>query len=216
MSATSEMAGLGRRERKKLQTRRALEQAALTLVRERGFDGVTVEQIADAVDVSTRTFFNYFASKEEAVIGQDPGVVARLTRALAARPVEESSLESLRVVLTELAAELPQRRDEWVAQRALIRSEPRLLSAYTASWLDFERALIAGVAERTGHDPERDVYPALVVGCAVSATRVALLRWHTDDQIGLSELVSAVFAALATGLDPGGAGPIPLQTRAEV
>ena len=67
----------GRRDRKKHATRQALRDAALQLVTERGFANVTVEDIAEAVDVATRTFFNYFPSKEAAVIGADPGRSSR-------------------------------------------------------------------------------------------------------------------------------------------
>lgn len=212
MSASSDHRVPGRRERKKLQTRRALQQAALRLVTERGLERVTIEQVADAVDVSTRTFFNYFASKEEALIGHDPDNAARLRDALAARAVDESPLEALGQVLSELASDLAGRREEWLARRALIRSDPRLLAAHLAAWAALERALVEGVAQRTGTDPERDLYPALVVSAAVSATRVAVMRWHVDDQARLSELVSTAFAALGAGLEP----PIPSRSRAEV
>src|ERR1039458_7643231 len=72
----------GRRDRKKQATRRALRNAALELVAERGFANVTVEDIAEAADVATRTFFNYFPSKESAVIGADPERIEDLRTSL--------------------------------------------------------------------------------------------------------------------------------------
>lgn len=194
----------GRRERKKQQTRRALHAAAVRLVGERGFDHVTVEQLADAADVSTRTFFNYFASKEEALIGHNPEDDVRLREALAARPAGEPPLRSLRAVLGDLLARVGEERDQWlttrVLVRSLVRSDPRLLSAWVAAWTSFEQALVAGVASRLGADSERDLYPALVVSAAVAATRVAVLRWNGNDPTGLRSLLDQAFDGLEHGL----------------
>src|SRR5690625_7544463 len=92
-----EDASLGLRERKKRATRAALQLTALQLVADRGLDHVTVEDITEEVGVSPRTFFNYFATKEEAIIGTDPDLLPALTEALRARPAEESHLTSMRV-----------------------------------------------------------------------------------------------------------------------
>ena len=205
MSTTSEVAP-GRRERKKLQTRRALQRVAVALVAERGFEHVTVEDIADAVDVSRRTFFNYFGSKEEALIAWDPDAAERVREDLLARPGSEPPLESLRAVLGELAGEIASDREDWLAHRTLIRAEPRLLSAHLAAWAEFERVLVHAVAERTGCDPERDLYPALVVASAVGATRVALMRWRSRGRAPLSALLAQAFAALGAGLPAPPAG----------
>src|ERR1700689_2440924 len=91
----------GRRDRKKQATRRALRNAALDLVAERGFAHVTVEDIAGAADVATRTFFNYFPSKESAVIGADPERAAEVRASLLGRPLGETPLEALRAVTVE-------------------------------------------------------------------------------------------------------------------
>ena len=86
------------RERKKLATRRSLRRIALDLVAERGFAHVTVEDIAEAADVSPRTFFNYFPSKEAALFGADPERIAALGERLVPRMPGETALEALRVV----------------------------------------------------------------------------------------------------------------------
>jgi len=193
---------LGLRERKKLETRRALERAALALAAEHGFEHVTVERIAAAAGVSARTFFNYFSSKEEALIGFDPDEPERLRAALAARPPHEPPLQSLRAVLSARAAEFAAGHEQWLARRELIRSEPRLLSANMAAWGALERALVEGVAVRIGQDPERDLYPALVVGASVAAARVALMRWRSDRRVGLERLLGRAFELLERGLAP--------------
>jgi AcrR family transcriptional regulator len=87
------------RERKKLATRRTLRRVALDLVAERGFSQVTVEDIAAAADVSPRTFFNYFPSKEAALFGTDPDRVAALHERVLREAPGQPVLDALRVVL---------------------------------------------------------------------------------------------------------------------
>jgi len=116
---------LGRRDRKKLATRHALRSAALRLVAARGIHHVTVEDVAEAADVSTRTFFNYFASKEEAVIGIDPGQAEHFTQALAARPSDEAPLRALQAVLGELAGQIAEGEDDWLLRMEVVRRIPQ-------------------------------------------------------------------------------------------
>ena len=92
------------RERKKLATRHALRRVALDLVAERGFAHVTVEDIAQEAEVSARTFFNYFPSKEAAILGIDPERVEALRQRLADVPAGETPLEAVRSVLVEEGA----------------------------------------------------------------------------------------------------------------
>ena len=91
------------RERKKLATRRSLRQVAFDLVAERGFAHVTVEDIAEAADVSPRTFFNYFPSKEAALFGTDPDRVTALRERLVHEAPGQPALDALRVVMASEA-----------------------------------------------------------------------------------------------------------------
>src|SRR3954470_18351551 len=94
------------RERKKSATRSALHEAALRLVAERGLDGVSVDDIAARADVSPRTFFNYFATKDDAMLGLDPAELRRTAQALAERPADEPAVEALRAVQHAQAEEM--------------------------------------------------------------------------------------------------------------
>src|SRR5205814_2752416 len=89
----------GLRERKKAETRDALASAALRLADERGPDRVTVDDIASAAGVSSRTFFNYFSSKEDAIVGSSESTTARVVDALAARPEREAPIDALRAAI---------------------------------------------------------------------------------------------------------------------
>src|SRR3954467_11652868 len=87
---------IGRRERKKAQTRKALADAALELFLVRGYDQVGVKEIADAADVSVTTLFKYFPSKEALVFDQDDDIEAALVQAVRGRPPGHTIVDALR------------------------------------------------------------------------------------------------------------------------
>lgn len=193
---------IGLRERKKVVTRQALMSAALRLATERGPDRVTAEDIAEAADVSVRTFFNYFSCKEDAVVGVDPERVEELVEQLAGRPAREAPLEAMRAVVIE---SLPRYIDDtgWVQRGALLRQHPQYRARQMAYLEDVERRLAQALAERIGVDADRDPYPALVVAEATAALRVALRYWQAPGiDATLPALVADVFDRLAAGLVP--------------
>src|SRR5688572_14352710 len=115
MSPTDQ--GMGLRARKKLETHRALAKAALRLVAERGLDNVTAEDISAEAGVSPRTFFNYFPSKEDAILVAYPESEQRaenLVRRFLDAPAELGPLEALLEMMAEDMALFDENREEWL------------------------------------------------------------------------------------------------------
>ncbi|HWD24145.1 MAG TPA: TetR family transcriptional regulator [Acidimicrobiales bacterium] len=197
----------GRRDRKKAATRRAIRSSALALVSERGFARVTVEDIADAADVAPRTFFNYFQSKESALIDFDPVGVETMRVNLLGRPADEPPLVALRTVLVEYATNLAEDLDEpgghsaWFRRFCVVRAEPDLLGAYAAKMAEVERQITRAIADRLGVDTAGDPYPALLTATAFAAMRVAALHWSAGGGVdSLGRLTAAAIDTLSAGL----------------
>lgn len=204
MTETTECGGL--RERKKLATRRALSSAALRLAAERGPDAVTVDAISEAAGVSPRTFFNYFASKEDAILGVDPVKTAEYRDRLAARPADEAPLDALLATLTEASVTLADRAEEFSLRMRLVRDHPSLFPRYVAGFSAHERELVEAVAARAGLDADLDLYPTLVVTAALAAMRVVVHHWQATDRAEpLEHLLAEAFGHLARGFTP----PVP-------
>lgn len=190
----------GLRERKKAETRAALQDAAIRLADRDGIDKVSVEAIADAVGVSPRTFFNYFPSKEDAIVGMSPSIPSPLAGYLRERPAGETPLESLRLSVRASVERLQEDPDRWVLRRRLVQRHPELATRYAARLAEVEQDLVVEMARRLGVDPERDTYPAILVGAAMVATRVAMTVWQEyDDPPDLGRLIDESFAHLANG-----------------
>src|SRR5690606_36376086 len=136
----------GLRERKKHETRAALIRAALELCEQRGVDDVTVADIADAAGVSPRTFFNYFATREEAILGSGDDRAARLAACLARRPSDESAWDALRGAYADFLADSEQPEREWLARARLVRANPALVAQQRVDFAEMERRLAAEVA----------------------------------------------------------------------
>jgi AcrR family transcriptional regulator len=212
MTLTSENASLleplaSLRERKKLATRRVIRRAALELFAERGFSHVTVEDIAAAAEVSPRTFFNYFPSKEAVLFGGDPGRAEELRARLVHDLPGRSALEVLRAVLVDragrIAAELAELGGDpahWAAQMKAVQADPQLRAAQAAHMAQVESSFASALAERLGTDPGRDPYPLLLASAATAVLRTTMEFWAAGGgTVPLQQLAAAAFGALADG-----------------
>lgn len=145
----------GVRERKRLATRNAIQRAVLTLALERGFDGVTVEEISHAAGVSPRTFFNYFPTKEAAVIGDVPEMPDEeaIERFVAAGS-EQPMLEGIRDLLLSTVDQEPNPdgADIETLRRKLLREHPYLFTLRMASMKQLELELVSVVERRLRRD----------------------------------------------------------------
>jgi AcrR family transcriptional regulator len=163
------------RTRKKAATRQALHEAALSLAMARGLDDVTVEDIADEVGVSRRTFSNYFANKEDAVLHADRERMRALVSLVADRPAAERPWQALRRATGELYRDRTMPDPEWVAQLRLLRRHPSLLARQAADQIALEREL-AGVLLARGHDVDEEL-ARLMTATFLAAVRTAGALW---------------------------------------
>jgi AcrR family transcriptional regulator len=195
---------LGLRERKKQATREALRLAALRLAVEKGWDQVRVEDIAAEAGVSTRTFNNYFASKDEAFLATAYDRGARMQAALAARPAEEPLWQAvINAVVHGFATEAVDRR-----QARRIRPTSTLAAEQLKATIVIEQGLADGIARRIGADLEHDLYPRLVAAAAISATRVTIEHWlRTESDLPFPPVLREALERVAAGL------PLPAERR---
>lgn len=191
------------RERKKQATREALSWAAVRLAIERGLSNVLVEDIAAEVGVSPRTFNNYFSSKAEAIASRHLERARRTAAALRARPLSEPLWEAItRAVLSQpgdSGGVVPD--PQWTAGIRLMVNEPSLIGEFLRVSRAGERALAEAIAQRTGTDPDRDLYPRLVAATVNAATQVAIDQWVGADPPGpLEPILADALKQLAAGL----------------
>jgi AcrR family transcriptional regulator len=193
--------GPGLRERKKRETRLALSLAAVELVAERGWDNVTVEEIAAAANVSDRTFRNYFSSKAEAIASRHLDRTMQIVDDLRARPVEEPLWEAVvNAVLVHYSPPAGSRRTASgndAIRRAL--TEPAVQGEVLKANVAAQAELARAIAERTGTDVERDLYPKLVAAAINAGTAVAI-EHAMANKAPLTDTLRAVFDQLARGL----------------
>jgi AcrR family transcriptional regulator len=194
---------MGLRERKKEQTRRAIEDAAFRLFEERGYSATTVADIADAADIAPRTFFAYFPSKEAVVFGDFEDTFGTLETRLNERPDGESTFEGLRAWIGELIDSEHNVDDRETVRRQLVCDNESLESHERHIMGRFERLVAVNVARDLGDDPN-DLQPRLVAAAAVAALMAMQpdkdkKHEHGVDAEGLRQLDDA-FAFLRGGI----------------
>ncbi|MFD5112182.1 TetR/AcrR family transcriptional regulator [Streptomyces sp. NPDC058391] len=179
---------LGLRERKKLKTRSAIRRATYRLISEQGYEATTVEQIAEAAEVSPSTVFRYFPAKEDIVLTDEYGPV--MVSVLRSRPAAEPPLAALRFTLVEaLEALLTGEYDELVQRTTLMAEIPAVRARMTETMSVTAKLLTDVLAERTGREAG-DLGLRISVAAVLGALREVSLYWGErgcqDDLLALA------------------------------
>jgi AcrR family transcriptional regulator len=185
----------GLRERKKQKTRWAIQEHALRLFAEQGYDATTVEQIAEAAEVSPSTFFRYFKTKEEVVSEDryDDLVVA----AIGAAPPDLGPLATMRYALeTSLGDLKPAEYDQILQRMRLVLSVPALRARTMFGLLESTDAFAPPLAHRLGREPDDFGVRSFVTAC-MTASAIGVFAWYdSDGRADLGKLIDNALAAL--------------------
>jgi AcrR family transcriptional regulator len=203
---------IGLRERKKLRTREALADAAFELFQRKGFEATTIDEIAEQVELSPRTFFRHFASKEDVALTLMERQFAAIYVALAARPADEPVVTALRHATVEMmqaceAGKAGFDQERFSCAQRLIAENPSIRGRaleLAATRLD---ELGAHVAKRMGVDPATDPRPTLVAAVATTAVQTAVVAWRElEPETPASVLADRALALLEEGINYPSAG----------
>jgi AcrR family transcriptional regulator len=189
------------RRRARDAVRAEIAETAFQLFTQRGFDQTTVDDIAAAAGLSRRSFFRYFASKEDAVLGVLNAVGDAIAAELAARPAGEPPWTSLRRALDALVTTYLGDPTVALARFRLIHHTPALRTTLLDKQDRWQRSLAQVLAARLGADPAHDLRPQLLAATALAALDVASRRWlASDGHANLATLLDESFALLAHDL----------------
>jgi AcrR family transcriptional regulator len=184
---------LSLRDRKKIQTRAAIRREAMRLIEKNGYANTTVEQIAEAAEVSPSTFFRYFPTKEMVLMANDLDLVT--IAALEQQPADTPSLQAFRRALEITIATLSE--DEWRFERARLRmvlSVPELKAAQFDEYRRTVAALAQADCRRTGREPD-DFEVRVFVG-ALAGGLMAVL----DQESGMPERMYRALDFMEAGM----------------
>jgi AcrR family transcriptional regulator len=182
----------GLRERKKAKTRAAIQEHALRLFRDQGYEATTVQQVAEAAEVSPSTFFRYFPTKEDVVLYDsfDPAII----EAIRAQPADVSPISAVRAGLRSAFGQAPP--DEVARQNergALILSVPELRMRMLDELVRTAQLFSEVIAERVGRQPD-DLAVRALVGAVIG---VGLVTWVSGSEALTDEYLTLFDQGLA-------------------
>jgi AcrR family transcriptional regulator len=193
----------GLRERKKRMAQTAIEEAALRLFQQRGYEQTSIRDIADEVIMSSRTFFRYFASKEEILYGPTQAVLAEGVTYLQHMPPAESIHAALMATFLYLAGRYQEQRESFLIRYHIATVTPSQTSVYLYSLASTEPALCNVLFNRPGTQEEDRHFIRLLVALYMAAFRVTLEIWFEQEARG--DLISLLQEHLerCSALAPG-------------
>ena len=190
----------GLRERNKRERRRRLEDVALDLFEREGFDRTTIEQIAAEAELAPRTFFSYFATKDDLVLADYSERLERILTELDRRPEAEPAWDALRESFAVVAADYEFEQDRIRRRFTIMATNPSVFARSLLLQAGWEQALTERLTTRLGaraYDPT----PRLFAATALAVMRASLQHWLTTPRApALPELVQRGFDRLASGL----------------
>ncbi|MFB6618461.1 TetR/AcrR family transcriptional regulator [Streptomyces sp. NPDC056367] len=184
----------GLRERKKRRTRDALLRAALLLFLAQGYERTTVDEITDTVDVSQRTFFRYFANKEEVAFAVQDLVESHFVAALRSRPAAEGPFKAMRAAVLDAWDTLDEAISEvvpvdlYMRTYRMIESTPALLAVHLRRSTELEERVAQLIAEREGLDVDADARPRVAVAAFTGVMRVTGRLWGQGEDTSVATI----------------------------
>lgn len=184
---------IGLRERKRARTSEAIHLAAVELALERGLDESTIDAISERADVSTRTFFNYFPSKEDAVLGLDEKAIeAELART---RDVPGDILVGVLDLIYALFEARGGQRESFARAREVLRKNPQLMTRHMMHIAELESRLAVIIANWLATDPrfcadsesERLEQAHIILGICLATVRTSMRKWATDSDCAITQ-----------------------------
>ncbi|MEU8619695.1 TetR family transcriptional regulator [Streptomyces sp. NPDC048623] len=184
----------GLRERKKQRTRDTLIRAALELFTTQGYEATTVDEIAEAVEVSQRTFFRYFATKEDVAFAVQDMVEESFVRALGERPPAEGPFDAMRNAVLSSWDTIGEAIEEVVPVELYLRSyhlietTPALFAAHLRRSTEVEERIARLIAEREGLDVDEDPRPRIATAAFGGVMRVTGRLWGCGEDWSLESM----------------------------
>jgi AcrR family transcriptional regulator len=193
--------GVGWREEKKQRTRDRLVEAAFSLFDERGYENVSTAEIAAQAEVSERTFFRYFPTKEEVIFPDTEEQRRHVDELVSNLPDTMSLVEGLREALRTLSHEFEQAKELQFARARLVASTPSLQTSVLLREQQWVQSFADAIAARLDLDPKADMRPELTAAVIVSAFRVVMSRWIQSGGRGdINQMLDQALAYVGTGL----------------
>jgi AcrR family transcriptional regulator len=188
---------VGLRGRKRAESHARIQAEAIRLFLERGFDATTLDDIANAADVSRRTLFHYFASKEEIVFSTRSDFPDLIAEAVRQRPVDEPLLDMVENVLRDLSSHYQSTQARGLAR--LIHNTPTLRAGEQAKYEKVEQVLVRALADRKGL-PDSNLACRVTAAVAIGMLKLSIEAWLSEEDAGSDHFGRAAFAALRSEL----------------
>lgn len=191
------MESSGLRARKKLATRAAIHFATLDLIGEHGLEHVTVADICSKVDISPRTFFNYFSCKEEAAVGWYSSQLDEISDYFVDDSKNLFLLDLIERGLRRFFEDSSVSREDLAKRSEIVRNTPALLPWHLASYTAFENLLAAAIRNSSPSAP--DLYVTILSGVIVTIVRNVIALWIQEEERSLEDLLADGFGIVKSG-----------------